>query len=446
MSLNRAPGYSVDLTDALRIASRCARGLGGVTQIGADELAKWYNERPTKLVHAVQLRRERAGPYFHQFFAFKLEDGDMFRIDRRLRPDESAPQNSLSDEGIPAYDTIEPVVAWDDPLFVASDCLISIEFKVEVHLALILKVCQQIQAHQLSKVYTLQRYNCYFFAQTLILCLACGVSNWTGMGTWLSMRYNYYFPSSRQGLPVLTPNSNAGIFGTKNPANKNSYYPKRHKGDAPPIKQFRFKGIVYSLLITAESEPQSRPPLSEPILSLADRLIRSIPREILEISDEQDMRNRLATNLWDLVDRWWRADRTRLIFKCCRQVTKRSIWDVDKGSYDAPVRVPMISLICRLPTPGLVVARGYPPRLVRLDPSKSGPNGPRLPFGMRATRGECDVHLSICQFDPLVLCGKAGATLVPRAKEIHYDLVRTCLDSFEQNMNIEINQGKLQNY
>ncbi|CAE6442222.1 unnamed protein product, partial [Rhizoctonia solani] len=185
MSITWAPGYSVDLTDAATVASRYLRGLGRPVQIdfrldsgNENDLVKWYRERSNPLVHAVQLRRERQGPYFHQFVVFELKDnGGLFRIDRRLRPDEDSPQNCLKDEGIPAFDTIEPVTAWNDPLFVASDCLISIEFKVNVSLAGILKVCQRIHSHLSARVYTLQRYNCYFFAQTIISCVACGTSD-----------------------------------------------------------------------------------------------------------------------------------------------------------------------------------------------------------------------------------------------------------------------------
>ncbi|CUA71496.1 hypothetical protein RSOLAG22IIIB_09624 [Rhizoctonia solani] len=215
-----APGYSVDISDAARVALRRVRGLGGVTPIdftskkaNGYNMTLWYQLRSTALVRALQLHREREGPYFHQFIVFELHDsGGLFRIDRRLRPDEGAPLNSLRDEGIAAFDTIEPVGSWDDPLFTASDCLISIGFKVDVHLALILKICRAIQEHPLAQAYTLQRYNCYFFAQTIILCVACGVSNWAGTGDWL---FEYELDISQEERRVLKskPNSNRGFLG-----------------------------------------------------------------------------------------------------------------------------------------------------------------------------------------------------------------------------------------
>ncbi|EUC54770.1 hypothetical protein RSOL_072700, partial [Rhizoctonia solani AG-3 Rhs1AP] len=190
MSRPSAPGVSVDISGAAKLAARRIRRLGKAVPIdfsteADNELVAWYRGRSDRLVRALQLRQEREGPYFHQFVVFELKDGGgFFRIDRRLRPDEDTPLNSLKDEGIPAYDTIEPVVAWDDPLFPASDCLISIEFKVDVYLALILKVCRAIQEHPLAKVYTLQRYNCYFFAQTIMLWATCGAADWADTWNW----------------------------------------------------------------------------------------------------------------------------------------------------------------------------------------------------------------------------------------------------------------------
>ncbi|KEP46145.1 hypothetical protein V565_216260 [Rhizoctonia solani 123E] len=183
MSRPSAPGTSVDISGAAKVAARRLRGLGKAFPIDfttkggtENELMTWYRGRPNRLVRTLQLRREREEPYFHQFIVFEL-NGEFFRIDRRLRPDEDTPLNSLKDEGIPAYDTIEPVATWDDALFPASDCLTSIDFRGDVYLALILKICQVIQSHPLAKVYTLQRYNCYFFAQTIMLCAARGAYN-----------------------------------------------------------------------------------------------------------------------------------------------------------------------------------------------------------------------------------------------------------------------------
>ncbi|KEP46146.1 hypothetical protein V565_216270, partial [Rhizoctonia solani 123E] len=248
MSRPSAPGVSVDISGAAKVAARRIRRLGKAvlidftTQGGTEnELMAWYRSRSDRLVHALQLRREREGPYFHQFVVFELKDGGgLFRIDRRLRPDEDAPLNSLKDEGIPAYDTIEPVATWDDPLFPASDCLISIEFKVNVYLALILKICRAIQDHPLAKVYTLQRYNCYFFAQTIMLWATCGAFDWASTGNWP--------PES-----LLTLNSNGGFLKLDEHAQEHTDYSILAHMGTPITTQFTYKGYTLTLTLARQT-------------------------------------------------------------------------------------------------------------------------------------------------------------------------------------------------
>ncbi|EUC54765.1 hypothetical protein RSOL_072250 [Rhizoctonia solani AG-3 Rhs1AP] len=255
MSRPSAPGVSVDLSGAAKVAARRLRRLWRVVAIdfnmkagSENELMAWYRSRSDRLVRALQLRREREGPYFHQFVVFELNgNGGLFRIDRRLRPDEDSPMNSLKDEGIPAYDTIEPVVAWDDSLFPESDCLISIEFKVDVYLALILKICRAIQAHPLAKVYTLQRYNCYFFAQTILLCIACGVSSWNGSCAWFSEDKHY--------IPVLEKfralNSDRGLFQSDKTTDKiMDYSASSSKTLIPVSNYFTYEWCLCTLSMT----------------------------------------------------------------------------------------------------------------------------------------------------------------------------------------------------
>ncbi|CAE6444125.1 unnamed protein product [Rhizoctonia solani] len=244
MSRPSAPGVSVDLSGAARVAARRLRGLGKAfpidftTKAGTDnELMAWYRSRPNRLVHTLQLRRERERPYFHQFVVFKLGgNGGVFRIDRRLRPNEDAPMNSLKDEGIPAYDTIQPVVTWNDPLFPASDCLISIDFQGDVYLALILKICQLIQAHPLAKVYTLQRYNCYFFAQTIMLCAARGADNQAGTWDW-----------PPEWVPTQNPNKD--FLKLNEPAHELAGHSKLDHMITPINAQFTYKGYTLTLAL-----------------------------------------------------------------------------------------------------------------------------------------------------------------------------------------------------
>ncbi|KAF8677442.1 hypothetical protein RHS04_06167 [Rhizoctonia solani] len=184
---DRLPGASYPSSNALIVAQRKVLRLQEPFNITFDggkdsqPLTDWYNNHSNNpYIQTLQLRKERDGPFYHEFVVFRLRAGTYWRIDRRQLPDEEMPLDSIFRDGVTARDTMEQVTSFDASLYSRSDCLIELEFKVPVHVGLILRVCRSIQNH--AKLYTLQRYNCYFFAQTLTLCTACGVSDWAGMG------------------------------------------------------------------------------------------------------------------------------------------------------------------------------------------------------------------------------------------------------------------------
>ncbi|CAE7229331.1 unnamed protein product [Rhizoctonia solani] len=130
-------------------------------------LYDWYR-RHDPYISAMELRRERNAPFFHQYIVFKLQSNHFFRIDRRQLPDETTPLGCIYEQGVEAYDTIEEVTSFEDASYSPSDCLVGIVFKKGIEVALVLKILWAIHQHRLARVYTLQRYNCYFVAQTTI--------------------------------------------------------------------------------------------------------------------------------------------------------------------------------------------------------------------------------------------------------------------------------------
>lgn len=152
----------------------------------------WYKGLRNPNVQVMQLRKERASPFYHEFIALQLKDGTFWRIDRRQHQDERTPINCIQPTGVPAFDTIEQVNGLGlflglDPLSTgASNSMIELEFKQDVDVGLVLRICRAIKEHTYAKVYTLQRYNCFFFAQTVVMCTACGVSDWAGRGELVS--------------------------------------------------------------------------------------------------------------------------------------------------------------------------------------------------------------------------------------------------------------------
>lgn len=139
---------------------------------GQNPLHRWFIRHPAP-IDKLQLRKEHKSPFFHEYLMFSLRDnGGFFRIDRRQRPDENIPLDSIYANGVEAYDTIEQATSFDDEIYSSSSCLVEIEFKVDLDINLhsLMKICWAIQEHPQARLYTVQRYNCYFFAQTILIC------------------------------------------------------------------------------------------------------------------------------------------------------------------------------------------------------------------------------------------------------------------------------------
>lgn len=123
------------------------------------------------MVETIQLCNKLVGPSYHEYIVFRLHNnGGYFRLERRQLPTEMTPLDCMAKEGVEAHDALEESRGFNDPRLVQSDCLIQLEFKFGFHVLCLLKVCQAIQNHRAARMYTVQRYNCYFFAQTMIYC------------------------------------------------------------------------------------------------------------------------------------------------------------------------------------------------------------------------------------------------------------------------------------
>lgn len=187
------PGASYRTSNDLIIAKRRSLNLEDPVRIQftrpwevGNPLFDWYNHRRNLSIHTMQLRKEREYPFFHEYIVFRLRDfGGCYRIDRRQRPDEDIPLESIYQGGVEAYDTIEHVRSLDDTLYCPSDCIVEIEFKVDVPIALLPRIFEAIHEHPRARLYTLQRFNCYFFAQTILLCTARSAIEYSVQAIWV---------------------------------------------------------------------------------------------------------------------------------------------------------------------------------------------------------------------------------------------------------------------
>ncbi|KAF8749088.1 hypothetical protein RHS01_10332 [Rhizoctonia solani] len=172
-----APEASQHISNASIIAARAALGRAAPVRIEFDTsgnktepLAVWMGKRSHAEVECMQLRKERKGPFFHEYIVFRLiNDKGCFRIDRRQLPDETSPLGCTEDAGVEPYETIEDIGTLEESIYSPSECLAHAEFKEHIRMELIIDICREISQHYHASTYTVQRFNCYFYAQTIFL-------------------------------------------------------------------------------------------------------------------------------------------------------------------------------------------------------------------------------------------------------------------------------------
>ncbi|KAJ1303624.1 hypothetical protein OPQ81_011806 [Rhizoctonia solani] len=185
--MSTPPGASYRVSNALIIAKRRVLNLEDPIRIlfnqewqTGNPLYDWYLRRPSHFIQKMQLRKELESPFFHEYIVFSLRSrGGYFRIDRRQSPIENSPLDCIYEDGVEAYDTIEEVTSFDDALYCRSNPLIELELdeRTDLGLAFVLNICRAIYDHPEARFYTLQRYNCYFYAQTIIGCAIRSMSH-----------------------------------------------------------------------------------------------------------------------------------------------------------------------------------------------------------------------------------------------------------------------------
>ncbi|KAG8728528.1 hypothetical protein FRC11_010870, partial [Ceratobasidium sp. 423] len=208
-------------------------------------LYDWYHRRSCCLIKTMQLRKENNAPFFHEYVVFELYNGaGCFRIDRRQLPDETVPLDCIYEQGVEAYDTIEEVTSLGDSHYSPSDCLATIDVTPQsgpvLQLEFILKSLWAIHQDPSSRVYTLQRYNCYFVAQTIFLLAAKGGS---------SFRFEHYsLEDSSNKLPGLDWNamypSVAGGYSSIHASNRGVHY---HFDPSPEIATCHIQALPLTL-------------------------------------------------------------------------------------------------------------------------------------------------------------------------------------------------------
>ncbi|KAH7318850.1 hypothetical protein B0J17DRAFT_633923 [Rhizoctonia solani] len=118
--------------------------------------------------------------------ALRLEDPVRIQFTGRQLPDERSPINGVEDRAVEAYNTFEQISDLEDSMYNPSKCLVQLDFAEGIGLDIILDVCRAIYKNKRARVYTVQRYNCYFYAQTVLLCTSWWVYDWRMYYPWLN--------------------------------------------------------------------------------------------------------------------------------------------------------------------------------------------------------------------------------------------------------------------
>ena len=129
----------------------------------------WYQELKSTgstAISRLELRKELEGVK-HEFIVIHLEDGLIYRIDRRALGGPSADAVAW---GCEAEDAIALVSAEDLSLLdKEADAEVVIEFKArKPDLYDVLAVCIAVQRNPQLKLYNLHHYNCYFHARSIV--------------------------------------------------------------------------------------------------------------------------------------------------------------------------------------------------------------------------------------------------------------------------------------
>ncbi|KDN47912.1 hypothetical protein RSAG8_03332, partial [Rhizoctonia solani AG-8 WAC10335] len=147
---------------------------------GRKEVQEWYkyqgvNTRFTLL----EYRKIKDGRVKHEFIVVRLNRNTICRFDRR--PHDGERGYVLRDGGASAEDSAHVLSSFETEykeLMQQTEVLLTIKLPRGEDLGFILTVCEGIQTHAKASVYSLMRYNCYFFSWMIVAAVARSTYNW----------------------------------------------------------------------------------------------------------------------------------------------------------------------------------------------------------------------------------------------------------------------------
>ncbi|KAG9077369.1 hypothetical protein FRC06_008954 [Ceratobasidium sp. 370] len=145
----------------------------------------WYDQqcKSSTRFQSIEHRRNVEGPFFHEFLLLKLTDGAVCRVERT---GEGSRADAIRTIGCTAHDFIQWFTKSNYDQFsakVPSVLIAEVDLCREFDILDVLAICYSIQNTKTCRVYTLQRYNCYFLCLTVLAMLTRRVASWETMVT-----------------------------------------------------------------------------------------------------------------------------------------------------------------------------------------------------------------------------------------------------------------------
>ncbi|KAG9079766.1 hypothetical protein FRC06_007489, partial [Ceratobasidium sp. 370] len=198
----------------------------------------WYNEQKHTHFRSLEHRKERYGRFRHEFIVLTLEDDSppnkhdesqaqasypLCRVERLGDPNASF--NAISPQGIVAHDVIQsfPRDKISDACLESSDVVAKITFPRHFDLKIVLLICRAMQEGEKTCNYTLQVFNCYFFALAIQAALTRLVADWRDP----FMDKTWHLGLER-GLSDLS-----GLYKTAVPGNQQPFMLRAHSALRP---------------------------------------------------------------------------------------------------------------------------------------------------------------------------------------------------------------------
>ncbi|KAG8716488.1 hypothetical protein FRC08_009427 [Ceratobasidium sp. 394] len=140
----------------------------------------WYKlqQISSTTIQSIQHRRDSEGPFFHEFLLLRLSDDAVCRVERT---GEGSRIDALRNIGCVANDYIQHFSAASYEAFTLnkpSELIAEAHFPSAFDIMDVLAICYAIYIRPRTRTYTLQRFNCYFLCNTILLALSRRFLRW----------------------------------------------------------------------------------------------------------------------------------------------------------------------------------------------------------------------------------------------------------------------------